>query len=71
MLSRLRIIMLYDMVDSLRPHGVQPARLLCPGNFPGKNTGVACQFLLQGIYSTQGWNLRLLRPCIGRRILYH
>ena len=21
------------------PHGVQPARLLCPRNFPGKNTG--------------------------------
>ena len=23
--------------------------LLCPWNFPGKNTGVGCQFLLQGI----------------------
>ena len=22
--------------DSLRPHGLQPARLLCPWNFPGK-----------------------------------
>ena len=24
------------------------ARLLCPWNFPGKNTGVGCHFLLQG-----------------------
>ena len=35
--------------DSLRPHGLQPARLLCPWNFPGKNTGVGCPFLLQVI----------------------
>ena len=25
--------------DSLQPQGPQPARLLCPWNFPGKNTG--------------------------------
>ena len=31
--------------DSLRPHGLQPARLLCPQNFPGKNTGVGYHFL--------------------------
>ena len=29
------------------PHGLQPTRLLCPQNFPGKNTGVVCHFLLQ------------------------
>jgi len=23
---------------------------------PGKNTGVGCHFLLQGIFLTQGWN---------------
>ena len=33
--------------DSLRPHGLQPARLLCPRDSPGKNTGVGCHFLLQ------------------------
>ena len=27
------------MSNSLRPHGLQPARLLCPWNSPGKNTG--------------------------------
>ena len=29
-------------------------------DFPGKNTGVGCPFLLQGIFLTQGLNLRLL-----------
>ena len=24
----------------LRPHGLEPARFLCPWDFPGKNTGV-------------------------------
>ena len=28
------------MCDSLQPHGLQPARLLCPWDTPGKNTGV-------------------------------
>ena len=29
----------------------------CPWDSPGKNTGVACHFLLQGIFPTQGSNL--------------
>ena len=28
------------MSDSLRPHGLQPTRLICPWDFPGKSTGV-------------------------------
>ena len=40
--------------------GTEPTRLLCPWDFPGKSTGVGCHFLLQGIFSTQGSNLRLL-----------
>ena len=28
----------------LRQHGLQPARFLCPWNFPGKNTGIAISF---------------------------
>ena len=39
--------------DSLGPHALQPARLLCSWDPPGKNTGVGCHFLLQGIFSTQ------------------
>ena len=34
------------MSDSLWTHGLQPARLLCPWDFPGKNTEVGCHFLL-------------------------
>ena len=45
--------------DPLRPHGLYPARLLCPWGFPGKSTGVGCHFLLQGIFPTRGWN-----PCL-------
>ena len=36
------------------PHGLFPARLLCPWDFPGKKTGVGCHFLLQGVFLTQG-----------------
>ena len=110
----------------LRPHGLLPTRLLCPWNFPGKNTGVmglsfllcevstlpealypscvcvcaqslplcltlcdpvdfslpgssvygdslgkntgvGCHALLQGIFPTQGWNQHLLHY---KQILY-
>ena len=43
------------------PHGLQPARLLCPLDSPGKNSGVGCHCLFQGIFPTQGWNPGLLR----------
>ena len=33
--------------DSVQPHRQQPTRLPCPWDFPGKNTGVGCHFLLQ------------------------
>ena len=48
------------MFNSLWPHGLQPARLFCPWNVPGKNTGVGCHFLLQGIFWTQRLNPHLL-----------
>ena len=38
------------MSDSWPPYGLWPSRLLCPWNFPGKNTGVGFHFLLQGIF---------------------
>ena len=47
------------MSDSLRPHGLQHARLLCPWDFPGKNSGVGWHFLYQGIFPTKGLN-----PCL-------
>ena len=33
--------------DSLRPYELQPARLLCPWNFPGKGSWGGLHFLLQ------------------------
>ena len=42
--------------------------LLSPWDFPGKQTGVDCLFLLQEIFLTQGSSLSFLH-C--RRILYH
>ena len=38
----------------------EPGRLLCPWDSPGKNTGVGCHALPQGIFPTQGSNLGLL-----------
>ena len=46
--------------DSLRPHGLSPARLLCPWDSPGKNTGVGCHALVQGIFQIQGSNPHLM-----------
>ena len=37
------------MSDSVRPHRWQPTRLPRPWDPPGKNTGVGCHFLLQGM----------------------
>ena len=42
--------------DSVHPFGLQPARLLCPWDSPGKNTGVGCHAHVS---------------CIGRHVLYH
>ena len=55
----------------LRPHGLQPARPLCPWDFSGKNTGVGCHFLLQGIFPTQEWNLCLLHQEVDSLLLNH
>ena len=46
---------------------VQPARLLCPWDSPGKNTGGGCHILLQGIFPTQGLNLSLMSSALAGR----
>ena len=43
-----------------RPENQGSLSLLHLWDFPGKNTGVGCHFLLQGVFPTQGWNLGLL-----------
>ena len=50
---------LLQSCPTLQPYGLQPARLLCTWNSPGKNIGVGRCVLLQGIFSTQGLN-----PCL-------
>ena len=47
------------MFDSLKPYGLQPARLLCSRDCPGKNIGVGGHALLQGL------NPRLTSPALG------
>ena len=49
---------------SATSNSLQPYGLLCPWNFPGKNTGVGCYSLLQGILLTQRSN-----PSIAMYIL--
>ena len=56
------------MSNSVWLHWLYPTRLLCPWNSPGKNTGVGCHALLQGIFPTQGSNPGF--PYC-RHILYH
>ena len=46
--------------DSVQPYGLQPAKLLCPWDSPGKNTGMGCRTLLQGIFPNQRLNQDLL-----------
>ena len=41
------------------PMDCSPRRLICPWQFPGKNTGVGCHFLLQWIFPMQGSH-----PCL-------
>ena len=56
----------FSASGSLWPYGLYPARLLCPWDSSGKNSGVGCHALLQGIFPIQGSNPHLHR----RQILY-
>ena len=46
--------------DSSRPHGLQPTRLLCSWDFPGKSTAVGCHRLLR---------FKTLLKCLSRDTL--
>ena len=54
MLSRFSRVQLFATPWTVAP------RLLCLWDSPGKNPGVGCRALLQGIFMTQGLNLCLL-----------
>ena len=73
------IISLRQFLPSLRSQSLQSCLTLCdamycnlPGSYvcysPGKNAGVGCHFLLEGIFLTQGLNLRLLCLLHCRRL---
>ena len=64
---RVCVLSHFSHVQLFAPHGLQPSGLLCPWDSPGKNAGVGCHVLLQGIFLTQGSNLDLLH---SRQNLY-
>ena len=49
----------------------EDCRRLCPWDFPGKNTGVGCCFLLQGIFSIHGVNPNFLHWQVDSLPLNH
>ena len=51
--------------NSLWPHGLGPTRVLCPWNFPGKNTRMGCHFLLQCVCVCTYYNM-----CVYVCLLY-
>ena len=54
--SEIMFLFLFTKVSFLTKSIIERARRLCPWDVPGKNTGVGCHFLLQGIFPTQGSN---------------
>ena len=56
--------------NSLRPHRLEPTKLLYPWDFSG-NTEEGCHFLLQGIFPAQGLNLCLLHWQVDSLQLSH
>ena len=60
------VVQLLSHVRLLQPHGLQPARLLCQWDSPGKNTGVGCHFLLRR-KSLPDINQWILKAEVGAR----
>ena len=50
------------MSDFFAIHGLRPTRLLCQWDFPIKNTGEGCHFLLQGNPPNPG--IELMSPAL-------
>ena len=53
------VVQSLSCVQLMWPYGLYPARLLCPWDSPGKNTGVGCHFLLHG-YIKHHFNVSFL-----------
>ena len=52
--------------NSLHRHGLQPTTFLYPFDFSGKNTGVGCHVLLQGIFPTKDGTCVSCVACTAR-----
>ena len=51
------------MSDCLQPHGLQPTRLFCPWDFPGKSTGVGGHCLLHTVVIAKYGNAAAMEEC--------
>jgi len=66
-LSSLLCVCMYVLCPTLLwLQGLSYARLLCPWDFPGKNTRVGCHFLLQRMLPTQG--IKAMSPALAGRL---
>ena len=54
------VVVCAQSCPTLWPHGLQSTSLLCLWDFPGKNTGAGCQFLLQFCMQCVSINPKLL-----------
>ena len=59
------------MSDFWDPMGYIAHQAPLSWDFPGKNTGVGCHFLLHGIFPAQGLNLGLLQYLVDSLLLSH
>ena len=59
------------MYDALQPHRLQPTRLLCPWDSPGKNIQWVAMTSSRGSSQPRDQTCISCVSCIGTRILYH
>ena len=62
---------LYQSCPTQQPYGLQPARLLCPWDSPGRNTGVVAISYSRGSSQSRDWTHVSFVSCFGRQVLYH
>ena len=54
-LNRKKEVKSLSQVWLFRPNGLQPTRLLCPWDFPGKHTGVDCEYWIGLPFPSPGY----------------
>ena len=61
------VVVVIELLSHVHLYRLQPSRLHCPWNSPGKNTGVGSHSPLQGIFLTQESNPCLLHLLLASR----